>query len=236
MTAELDEALALLQLWVLTDTADGTICMSLGLYNRIEEALAQPPDAKPVATLICPKCGVDRFKSPCGNASHIMTCPLQGVALAAPQPPAGKGEGQLSCGHPVSLMRKSAETGEDLFCELCDCRSARSDAEAMETKYKAERDAFQALLQEGADGFGRILIATGDDKAVYDWTKRVRAALKGKSIVAAAIPREIHERLIAEKDARIGELQEKLAVLLAYSLKHETAPATPAPTSEVPGR
>lgn len=90
MTTELDEALALLQLWVLTDTADGTICMSLGLYNRIEEALAQPPDAKPVATLICPKCGVDRFKSPCGNASHIMTCPLQGVALAAPQPPAGK--------------------------------------------------------------------------------------------------------------------------------------------------
>jgi predicted RNA-binding Zn-ribbon protein involved in translation (DUF1610 family) len=66
--------------------------MSLGLYNRIKEALAQPPDAKPVATLICPKCGVDRFKSPCGNASHIMTCPLQGVALAAPQPPAGKGE------------------------------------------------------------------------------------------------------------------------------------------------
>jgi hypothetical protein len=53
---------------------------------------AQSPDAKPVATLICPKCGVDRFKSPCGNASHIMTCPLQGVALAAPQPPAGKGE------------------------------------------------------------------------------------------------------------------------------------------------
>jgi hypothetical protein len=175
---------------------------TLDLTHRIDAALAQTPDAKPVATLICPKCGVDRFKSPCGNALHIMTCPLQSVALAAPQPPAGKGEGQLSCGHPVSLMRKSAETGEDLFCELCDCRSARSDAEAMETKYKAERDAFQALLQEGADGFGRILIATGDDKAVYDWTKRVRAALKGKSIVAAAIPREIHERLMRDAKAQ----------------------------------
>jgi hypothetical protein len=61
------------------------------LYTAPPSAAALIADAKPVATLICPKCGVDRFKSPCGNASHIMTCPLQGVALAAPQPPAGKG-------------------------------------------------------------------------------------------------------------------------------------------------
>ena len=34
-----------------------------------------------------------------------------------------------------------------------------------------------ALLREGEQGFGRLLIATSDDKAVRDWQKRVRAYL-----------------------------------------------------------
>ena len=42
---------------------------------------------------------------------------------------------------------------------------------------KAELKLLRELLREGADGFGRILIATSDDKAVRDWQKRVRAAL-----------------------------------------------------------
>jgi len=53
---------------------------------EIDSFLSRPEPAapEPVATLICPKCGVDRFKQPCGNATHILTCPMQGVALAAP--------------------------------------------------------------------------------------------------------------------------------------------------------
>ncbi len=41
-----------------------------------------------------------------------------------------------------------------------------------------ENAEFKKLLKEGADGFGRVLIATSDDKAVRDWQKRCRAALR----------------------------------------------------------
>lgn len=43
----------------------------------------------------------------------------------------------LLCGHHHSLMLKSAETGEPLYCELCDCISRRNDAEKMETEARA---------------------------------------------------------------------------------------------------
>lgn len=55
------------------------------------------------------------------------------------------------CGHPSSLMLRSAETGKALYCELCDERKRRRDAESMEEHYKAraekaeaERDALRA--------------------------------------------------------------------------------------------
>lgn len=38
------------------------------------------------------------------------------------------------CGHPSSLMLKSAETGDDLYCELCDAQSGRRDAEQREAE------------------------------------------------------------------------------------------------------
>ena len=38
------------------------------------------------------------------------------------------------CGHPKALLVKSAETGEPLYCEACDDRSGRCDAEARETE------------------------------------------------------------------------------------------------------
>lgn len=60
---------------------------------------------------------------------------------------------ELECGHPASLMVHSAETGEPLYCELCDIRSQRNDAVKMETHYReraekaeAERDALRAAL------------------------------------------------------------------------------------------
>lgn len=44
----------------------------------------------------------------------------------------------LPCGHPASLMLKSAETGADLYCKLCDAQSARRDAEEMEDELRAK--------------------------------------------------------------------------------------------------
>ena len=50
----------------------------------------------------------------------------------------------LPCGHHKSLAINSAETGEFLYCDLCDCRSARNDAERMETELRAELAALSA--------------------------------------------------------------------------------------------
>ena len=41
-----------------------------------------------------------------------------------------------------------------------------------------QRDELLALLQEGATGFGRVLVSTSDDKAVRGWQKRSRAAIE----------------------------------------------------------
>lgn len=42
----------------------------------------------------------------------------------------------LPCGHHESLAINSAETGKFLYCELCDERSGRKDAEKMEAQYQ----------------------------------------------------------------------------------------------------
>ena len=44
---------------------------------------------------------------------------------------------RLPCGHPAELMLASAETGEPLYCELCDAQSGRRDAETMEAELRA---------------------------------------------------------------------------------------------------
>ena len=48
------------------------------------------------------------------------------------------------CGHPSSLMLRSAETGKALYCELCDERKRRRDAESMEEHYKARAEKAEA--------------------------------------------------------------------------------------------
>lgn len=50
------------------------------------------------------------------------------------------------CGHPVSLLLKSAETGEPLYCEACDDKSARRDAETREVELLAEVRALKDQL------------------------------------------------------------------------------------------
>lgn len=41
------------------------------------------------------------------------------------------------CGHPTALLLRSAETGEPLYCEACDDKSGRRDAERMEADLQA---------------------------------------------------------------------------------------------------
>ena len=56
-------------------------------------------------------------------------------ALLAAQPPTV--DGHLKCGHHQSLAINSAETGEFLYCDLCDAKSRCRDAEAMEAELRA---------------------------------------------------------------------------------------------------
>jgi len=72
--------------------------------------------------------------------------PIIDAALTAERERADRAEAVLECGHPASLMLHSAETGEPLYCELCDMRSQRNDAVQMEEHYKAERDALRDRL------------------------------------------------------------------------------------------
>lgn len=62
------------------------------------------------------------------------------------------------CGHPASLMLKSAETGADLYCELCDEKSGRRDAESRETEMQAE---IERLRAEVADLHGENAVLAG---------------------------------------------------------------------------
>ena len=51
------------------------------------------------------------------------------------------------CGHPPSLAVMSAETGEYLYCELCDAISGRLDAEAMEQEWRERAEKAEAELR-----------------------------------------------------------------------------------------
>lgn len=54
----------------------------------------------------------------------------------------------LKCGHDSSLAIISAETGDFLFCDLCNTRSERNDAVKMETELRA---ALTAAREAGRD-------------------------------------------------------------------------------------
>lgn len=77
------------------------------------------------------------------------------------------------CGHPASLLLTSAETGEPLYCEACDDKSGRRDAEARESELMA---ANRALLAELADlkrrGERRAEISSEE----WEWLKHPQSA------------------------------------------------------------
>jgi hypothetical protein len=52
------------------------------------------------------------------------------------------------CGHPASLMLRSAETDEPLYCELCDDKSGRRDAETMEAELREQNAKYRAALAQ----------------------------------------------------------------------------------------
>ena len=94
----------------------------------------------------------------------------------------------LECGHPASLMLHSAETGEPLYCELCDMRSQRNDAVQMEEHYKAERDALRERVARLVGAIEKVQdIAGRDIRSLHGYAASLvqiigvtRTALEGK--------------------------------------------------------
>ena len=81
------------------------------------------------------------------DSSHLRRLLAELAALRA--------EKVSQCGHPSSLMLRSAETGKALYCEMCDTRSQLNDAVKMEAHYrerteKAEAEAarLQAAIEQ----------------------------------------------------------------------------------------
>lgn len=52
------------------------------------------------------------------------------------------------CGHPKSLVLQSAESGEPLYCEACDDKSGRRDAELRESELAAANVALRERIAE----------------------------------------------------------------------------------------
>jgi hypothetical protein len=68
---------------------------------------------------------------------------------------AGDPSALLYCEHPAALLVRSAETGEPLYCELCDDKSGRRDAEQREVDLGAALREAEELLRESFDWVGR---------------------------------------------------------------------------------
>jgi hypothetical protein len=63
-----------------------------------------------------------------------------------------------------------------------ECRYCEQDARSGHAKGCIAAELFKAkeLLREAATGFGRVLIATSDQEAVYNWLNRCRKFLRIK--------------------------------------------------------
>lgn len=73
------------------------------------------------------------------------------------------------CGHPTSLRLMSAETGEPLYCEACDDKSGRSDAEAREMELAATNQSLRLQRDELLTALTQLYNATkGVSTGAYD--------------------------------------------------------------------
>lgn len=128
-------------------------------------------------------------------------------------------ERSLECGHPASLLVKSLESNAQ-WCELCDTRDRRNDAEAMERHYKAElateKERYQAMLS---------LLA--QESKIADELRAEVARLN--SAIANMADAAMHaSKNLDAKDAELAALREVLrdAVAALGGIKSDNVPQT----------
>ncbi len=145
------------------------------------------PQVQAVYALLCDEEPAPHGEHWEGFAARRIVAALEARATRAAQ--------ALPCGHPAELLLKSAETGEPLYCELCDDKSGRRDAEARESELSAAAlappPAAAAEARDAAELAGAPLslpqavarvLAKWDRPAVHDTAMRhlmddLRAAL-----------------------------------------------------------
>lgn len=89
-------------------------------------------------------------------------------------------ENTQPCGHPASLLLYSAETKEPLYCEACDDKSGRRDAEARETELtlanQVLRERIEALeaevagLKRDAERYRWLRDVNTDGEIIFDYS------------------------------------------------------------------
>ena len=96
----------------------------------------------------------------------------------------------MPCGHHPSLMLHSVETGESLYCELCDDKSGRKDAELRETELA---EANRVLREElAAQPSGEVLtdVRTHITAAMDNdlgWADRMLQMDKARKLIDATL-------------------------------------------------
>lgn len=107
----------------------------------------------------------------------------------------------MECGHHKSLMLISAETGQPLYCEYCDCISRRNDAEAMESELSVRKTALLARVKTLELQNAIAMEALGeyqDDVTYHDDILGLRTIKSGKAARKALS----HIRELGEKNER----------------------------------
>lgn len=111
------------------------------MQDRLLNALERAARAETALRALVDECGNDVTP---GWEERMTQCINSASELLAAAPTEAKPA--QPCGHPESLLLKSAETGEPLYCEACDDKSGRRDAEQRETELLAANQALREKI------------------------------------------------------------------------------------------
>lgn len=206
--------------------------------NTLHDLLAAHEQAKAEPTCIYPACQ---------HNGCTQECKAQPVA-----------DERQACGHPVSLLVKSAETGEPLYCEACDDKSGRRDAEQRETELAEANRALSAQLEEaraalaqqaaGGEAVAEVresapIDATGRTiKAAFLLDTTLPAGTKLYTHPAPAVPALPDEWRIAVEMANAAPktgmqpISSKTILAVDAMLSAAPKPVAPAATGDINGR
>lgn len=88
----------------------------------------------------------------------------------------------LPCGHHASMMLMSAETGNPLYCEACDDKTGRRDAELVADEQRTRIAALESALEQAQEALGWHASACSEDSipdATVDALRAIEEVRRG---------------------------------------------------------